>query len=65
MNQEKLLLADKDIAKMFGMSASWVRQERFKRRHGEDHSFTVDPVMVGKCPRYRATDVRKWYEGLK
>ncbi|TVQ82919.1 MAG: DNA-binding protein [Micavibrio sp.] len=61
---EKQLLSDKDLAKMFGMSASWVRQQRFKRRNGEDHSLTIDPVMVGRCPRYRSADVKKWMESL-
>lgn len=64
MSSKRVLLSDKDIAKMFGMSASWVRQERFKRRNGKEHSFTVDPVMVGRCPRYRAKDVNKWVDSL-
>ncbi|MBL1146214.1 MAG: DNA-binding protein [Proteobacteria bacterium] len=61
---EKHLLSDKDLAEMFGMSASWVRQQRFKRRNGDEHSLTIDPVMVGRCPRYRANDVKKWMDSL-
>lgn len=64
MQPKKSLLTDKDIAHMFGMSASWVRQERFKRRNGQDHTFTVDPVMIGRCPRYKAKEVHQWMDSL-
>jgi|GEM_PF-2556358 len=63
--QHKLLFSDKEIAQMCGMSNAWVRTERFKRRRGHEHSFTIDPVMIGKSPRYRAADVFSWIENLE
>ena len=58
------LLTDSDIAYMLGLSRSWVRSQRFKRRHGESHVLTIDPVMVGDVPRYRAVDVHAWVQSL-
>ena len=59
------LWSDKDIASELRMSASWVRKQRWLRRRGEDHVFRVDPVMIGKTPRYRHGDVQNWIEGLE
>ena len=64
-HQHKLLLSDKEIAQLCSMSNAWVRTERFKRRHGHEHSLTIDPIMIGKSPRYRATDVFSWIENLE
>ena len=54
------LVNDAIIADLLSMSRSWVRKERFNRRHGLPHSFTVDPVMVGSVPRYRIEDVEAY-----
>gem|GEM_PF-6464914 len=43
---------DTDIAAMLGMSLSWVRGQRFKRKKGEDHWFKLDPIMVASKPKY-------------
>jgi hypothetical protein len=56
------LLSDGDIARFLSISKSWVRKERWARRHELKHTFTVDPVMIGRCPRYRLTDVQAWLE---
>lgn len=56
--------SDREIASQLRMSVSWVRKQRWLRRHGDDHVFTVDPVMIGKTPRYRQGDVLSWIEGL-
>jgi hypothetical protein len=42
------------------MSRSWVRKERFNRRHGLSHFFDVDPIYIGSAPRYRVKDVIHW-----
>ncbi|WP_161539516.1 hypothetical protein [Hyphobacterium indicum] len=48
------LMNDTEIAEQLGMSASWVRVQRHKRKHGEDHWLAIDPIYVGeRCPRYR------------
>ena len=53
---------DKEIATQLKLSLSWVRKQRFLRRHGKEHVFTVDPVMIGSVPRYRHEDVQAWIE---
>tara|TARA_X000001316_G_C899741_1_gene18383 strand:+ start:107 stop:616 length:510 start_codon:yes stop_codon:yes gene_type:complete len=57
-----ILLDDKAVAKLLSFSSSWVRQQRFKRRHGEDHAFDVEPIIIGTVPRYRRCDVLDWIE---
>ena len=57
--------SDKEIASELRMSVSWVRKQRWLRRRGEEHVFAVDPVMIGKTPRYRHNDVQSWIEGLE
>ena len=51
------LVNDRQIADMLCMSVSWVRGQRFKRRHGEQHTLTLDPVMIASVPRYRRSEV--------
>ncbi len=57
-------LNDKDIAAELCLSRSWVRKQRWLRSHGLDHVFTVDPVMIGRVPRYRQGDLQSWTERL-
>jgi hypothetical protein len=64
MNGE-FLCCDKDIARELRLSASWVRKQRWLRRHGADHVLRIDPVLVGNTPRYRTEDFRIWIEGLQ
>ena len=59
---ERILVSDGDIAGFLAISKSWVRKERFCRRHGLKHTLTLDPVMIGRCPRYRLADVQAWLE---
>jgi predicted DNA-binding transcriptional regulator AlpA len=57
------LVGDGEIAKLLSMSKSWVRKQRFNRRHGLSHELTLDPVMVGgKTPRYRRDEVCQWVQ---
>ena len=58
------LIGDAEVAKYFGMSTSWVRQQRYRRRQGLPHHLTIDPVMVGSLPRYRERDILAFLEGL-
>lgn len=58
------LISDKEVARLVSMSPSWVRKERFNRRHGQPHCFEIDPVMIGTSPRYRLADVTTWIEQL-
>ena len=55
---------DKRIAAELKMSVSWVRKQRWLRRHGNDHVFDVEPVMIGKVPRYRHSDIQEWIDNL-
>lgn len=56
-------LTDADIARILGMSRSWVRKERFNRHHGLPHSFDLDAIYFGSSPRYRTEEVLRWCEG--
>lgn len=58
------LLCDKDVAILVSMSPSWVRVQRFKRKAGIEHSFTVDPVFIGSSPRYKPEDILNWISSL-
>ena len=64
MDYETIFLSDKEIASELCMSRSWVRKQRWLRRCGEDHVFTVDPILIGKTPRYRRDAVEAWINGL-
>ena len=55
---------DKEIATELRMSVSWVRKQRWLRRHGQEHVLTIDPVMIGKTPRYQCEVVMSWFEEL-
>ena len=54
------LYSDADLAALLKMSRSWVRKQRMLRRAGLPHVLTVDPVMIGKCPRYRRAEIETW-----
>lgn len=56
---------DKDVAHRFGFSTEWVRQDRFRRRHGQHHVLDFDPVMIGSKPRYRSEDIDALIARLK
>jgi hypothetical protein len=54
---EQRFLRDRDVARIFGMSESWVRVQRHYRRHDQPHVLAIDPVLIGTKPRYRRADV--------
>jgi hypothetical protein len=56
------LCADNDLASLLRMSRSWVRKQRMLRRAGLPHVLTIDPIMIGSCPRYRLADIKTWLE---
>jgi hypothetical protein len=58
------LIGDGEIAKLLRMSKSWVRKQRFNRRHGLPHELTIDPIMIGSIPRYAIEEVQAWIEAL-
>ena len=59
------LLNDRELAKITSMSSGWVRNQRWRRKHGEDHALIIDAVMIGSTPRYRHCDVMAWVDGLE
>jgi len=63
--EDSVLINDADIAGMLGLSRSWVRKQRFDRRHGRPHALTIDPVMIGSAPRYRRSEVIRWVTSLE
>jgi hypothetical protein len=56
--------SDKEIASMLCKSRSWVRTQRLLRRQGKEHLLDLDPVMIGKSPRYRKVDVDRFIAEL-
>ncbi|MBG78326.1 MAG: hypothetical protein CL570_04770 [Alphaproteobacteria bacterium] len=62
-NTDKLL-NDKQVAKLISLSPQWVRSQRHKRKNGLNHTLTIKPVMIGKSPRYRQSDVYSWLADL-
>ena len=60
-----ILLRDKEVARLLGMSQSWVRVQRWKRSVNQPHSLTVNALMIGKAPRYRLSDIKEWLDALE
>ncbi|CAN7163984.1 hypothetical protein LJR219_000199 [Phenylobacterium sp. LjRoot219] len=60
-----LLYRDRDVAKLIGMSSSWVRGQRHLRRHGKEHVLALDPVLIGSTPLYPADELLKWVAEVK
>ena len=63
-SQHKIFMKDSEVAGLFGVSLSWVRGQRFKKNHGQDHIFNIEPVYIGSMPRYRQQDVFDWMENI-
>ncbi len=59
-----VLVSDGMLAQRLSVSKSCIRGQRFKRVHSKAHWLTIDPVYVGKCARYRASDVEAWLTSL-
>ncbi|PZO78697.1 MAG: hypothetical protein DI626_11835 [Micavibrio aeruginosavorus] len=58
-------LKDKEIANDLGMSVSWVRVQRHLRVKGLAHVFEVEPVYIGRSPRYPREAYEAWKTGMK
>jgi hypothetical protein len=58
------LIGAAEVAAMISLSPSWVRGQRYKRRHGLPHILTVDAVMIGSAPRYRRAEIVTWINSL-
>ena len=54
------LLDDRAVAQHLSVSRSWVRQQRYRRRHGMPHTFDVEPIYIGDLPRYTREAFFKW-----
>lgn len=57
---KKQFLSDKDVAIILSISPSWVRKQRFLRNKNEPHVLDIDPVYLGKSPRYRSNEISEW-----
>lgn len=57
INVTRMFICDKDVARLLGMSPSWVRGQRYKRRRGLDHFLQIDPCLISSAVRYRRTEV--------
>jgi hypothetical protein len=61
---EPIFYKDKEVARLMGMSPAWVRVQRFKRRHGEDHFLDLEPRYISSCPRYVADEVQAFVKAI-
>jgi hypothetical protein len=59
------LLSDAAIARSLALSKSWVRKQRFNRRHGLPHVLDIDPVVIGRATRYASDEFSSWLERQK
>ena len=57
MSVELAFYSDKDVARRLGMSPSWVRGQRHKRKHGQKHLLDLEPRYIGTCARYVRAEV--------
>jgi hypothetical protein len=62
---DNMFYCDNDLANIFSMSRSWVRNQRMQRRSGGDHFLKLDPTMIGRNPRYRRDDVEAFIASLR
>jgi hypothetical protein len=64
MSVEHAFYSDKDVARRLNMSSSWVRGQRFKRRHDLPHILDVEARYIGSCPRYVAAEIDAFVASL-
>jgi predicted DNA-binding transcriptional regulator AlpA len=64
MTIEPAFLNDKEVARLLGLSSSWVRGQRFRRSHGLPHILTLKPRYIGSCPRYVRVEVEEFVSQL-
>lgn len=57
-------LPDKDVASILGVSSAWLRKQRWLRKNGMEHVLSIDPVYLGRSPRYRESELINWSGSL-
>jgi hypothetical protein len=57
-------LSDKDIAQILSVTPSCIRKQRYLRKIGEDHFLKIEPVYIGRSPRYRSSEMNEWLGSL-
>ena len=63
INAERYL-ADRDVASILSVSTAWLRKQRYLRKNGMDHILEVDPIYLGRSPRYRESEILNWSGSL-
>jgi hypothetical protein len=61
---DAMFLNDKEVARLIGLSPSWVRGQRYKRSHGLPHILDLQPRYIGCCPRYVRGEVDAFLAAL-
>lgn len=61
---EPAFYTDKDVARRLNLSPSWVRGQRYKRRHGQPHIMQIDPRFIGRSPRYLKADIDSFVDAI-
>lgn len=65
MSIEPAFLNDKEVARILGLSPSWVRGQRFRRSHGLEHILNLEPRYIGSCPRYVREEVEAFVQKVR
>ena len=65
MPNESAFLTDKEVARILSLSASWVRGQRYKRRHGQPCTLDLEPRYIGSCARYVRDEVDAFVAAIK
>ena len=57
-----IFIDDRWLAGQTRLKPETFRAQRFKRLHGLDHWFDLDPIYIGSKPRYRLSEALDWLE---
>lgn len=62
--EQQAFYSDNDVATRLKMSASWVRGQRHKRKHGLPCDFDLEPRNIGRSVRYSREEVEAFIASL-
>jgi hypothetical protein len=62
---ESRFLTDRDVAHYLNLSTSWVRGQRYRRRHGLPHVLSVDAINIGGSVRYLLNEIEAFADGIE
>lgn len=57
-------LSDREVSDILSVSTAWLRKQRYLRRNDLGHILEIDPVYLGRSPRYRESEITLWSDSL-